>query len=110
LSIAYGIEVHPENDPLVLLAERGGNATNKAFRPGYYLVDAIPWLQYLPRWFPGAQFHKDAEQFREAIFAMRDVPFKQVKQAFVSLVYCLVLFVELNHYSGNREGRTLDCS
>ena len=28
--------------------------------PGKYLVEALPALQYLPQWFPGAAFKREA--------------------------------------------------
>jgi hypothetical protein len=89
LNLAYGIEAQPENDPLIMLSEQGISASNKVTRPGYYLVDSIPWLQKLPKWFPCLSFRRDAEHFREAILTMRDVPFKHAKQALVSVDYCL---------------------
>ncbi|KAG7087610.1 hypothetical protein E1B28_013559 [Marasmius oreades] len=48
LSIAYGIEVLPENDPLVALAEEGVRAIVLAARPGAYLVESFPLLKYVP--------------------------------------------------------------
>ncbi|KAK1227701.1 hypothetical protein PQX77_009289 [Marasmius sp. AFHP31] len=58
LSIAYGIEVLPENDPYVALAEEGVRILGTAQRPGAYLVESIPLLKYVPEWFPGAAWKR----------------------------------------------------
>ncbi len=75
LSIAYGLEVLPENDPYILAAEAGLCSLAKAAVPGAFLVDSIPPLKYIPGlsksilktvwltkegqsfsdWFPGSQ-------------------------------------------------------
>jgi cytochrome P450 len=44
--------------------------------PGAALVNAIPIMQYLPSWFPGAGFQKIAADSREVTRQMKEVPFK----------------------------------
>jgi hypothetical protein len=83
LTIAYGADVKPENDPLVELAETGVQIAITVARPGHYLVDAIPVLQYIPKWFPGARFRRDAESYSKQMTAMRDIPYEQVKENIV---------------------------
>ncbi|KAI9445989.1 cytochrome P450 [Lactarius indigo] len=63
LSIAYGIDVLPENDPYVADAEkvlRAGavSTTNEAL-----LLDLIPWLIKMPSWLPGARYKKYAREW-----------------------------------------------
>ncbi|KAK1216680.1 hypothetical protein PQX77_020693 [Marasmius sp. AFHP31] len=53
LSIAYGIEILPENDPHVSLAEEAVRLITAAVLPGANLVENIPLLRYVPEWFPG---------------------------------------------------------
>jgi hypothetical protein len=85
LSAAYGASVRLEDDPLMELAERALYAITLAGRPGYYAVDAIPVLKYLPKWFPGARFKRDAETFKKDILAIRDVPFAAMQKEMVCL-------------------------
>ncbi|KAI9432509.1 cytochrome P450 [Lactarius indigo] len=63
LSIAYGIDVLPENDPYVADAEkvlRAGavSTTNEAL-----LLDLIPWLIKMPSWLPGARYKRYAREW-----------------------------------------------
>jgi hypothetical protein len=83
LSMAYGIDVLPKDDPYVRLAEETNRAVTLIARPDYYLVDALPILKYVPRWFPGAQFQRDAIKYRANSAEFRDAPFRHVKKAMV---------------------------
>lgn len=53
LSIAYGLKVLPSNDPYIEVAEAGLFSLAKAAAPGAFLVDSLPFLKYVPDWFPG---------------------------------------------------------
>jgi hypothetical protein len=83
LTAAYGADVKLENDPLVNLGENGLDILSLVSRPDAYLVDAIPILRYLPKWFPGAKFKRDAASYTECFRAMRDIPYNQVKDQLV---------------------------
>ncbi|KAF5358754.1 hypothetical protein D9758_008596 [Tetrapyrgos nigripes] len=48
LSIAYGIEVQPENDPFIDTAERALHAVAAAINSGSYVVDQLPVLKHIP--------------------------------------------------------------
>ncbi|KAJ7692267.1 cytochrome P450 [Mycena rosella] len=56
MSIAYGIDVLPTNDPYIKLARESMEGLALGGVPGQYLVDAIPTLKYIPAWLPGAGF------------------------------------------------------
>jgi len=47
---------------------------------GAYLVDSLPWLRYVPSWFPGAQFKRDAKHYYDTLTDMIDVPFHEVQE------------------------------
>ncbi|KAG6901767.1 hypothetical protein C0995_008109 [Termitomyces sp. Mi166 len=51
-----------------------------AFFPGTFVVDALPFLKYLPAWFPGAGFKKYAADSRALTDEMQNGPFKYVKE------------------------------
>jgi len=80
VNFTYGYEIQPVNDPLVKFIESNLVAFFKATRPGAYLVDSFPILKYIPAWFPGAGFKKEAKEVRARVNQTRDVPFRDVKQ------------------------------
>ncbi|KAJ7839988.1 cytochrome P450 [Mycena olivaceomarginata] len=77
MSIAYGIEILPSNDPYVKLAHEAVHTLSEAGVPGKYLVDSLPILKHVPAWFPGAKFKRDAIEWRKLACAMTDVPFAE---------------------------------
>ncbi|KAG8998658.1 hypothetical protein FRB90_012265 [Tulasnella sp. 427] len=36
-----------------------------------YLVDIFPLLKYVPAWFPGAKFQREASQWKEELYSLR---------------------------------------
>ncbi|KAI0676611.1 cytochrome P450 [Trametes maxima] len=49
--------------------------------PRKYLVELFWELRYLPRWAPGARFKRDAEDVRQIVRDVRDVPLKRTVEA-----------------------------
>ncbi|TFK69835.1 cytochrome P450 [Pluteus cervinus] len=82
LSSAYGIDVKPRDDPYVALAERAMYSLARAGILGTYFVDYFPLLKYVPSWFPGAQFKRDAEVWAEYIKELPDAGFQIAQQNF----------------------------
>ncbi|KAK7034643.1 hypothetical protein VNI00_012285 [Paramarasmius palmivorus] len=80
LSIAYGIEILPENDPHVAIAEQGVHAIIIAARPGAFLVESIPILRYVPAWVPGAGWRRQAEAWYQVTKSMINLPFGAAKE------------------------------
>ncbi|KAG9027416.1 hypothetical protein FRB95_007784 [Tulasnella sp. JGI-2019a] len=68
-TIAYG-----EDNPDVV---EMGRATMKyiAKITTGYVVEFLPWLKYVPEWFPGAQFQKDARLAKEIYEKTRWIPY-----------------------------------
>lgn len=79
ISIAYGYDVKAKNDHFVNLAEDAASRLCFAVFPGATLVNALPILQHLPSWFPGAGFHKVASETKEVTTKVKEVPFKWVQ-------------------------------
>jgi hypothetical protein len=52
--------------------------------PGKYAVDTLPFLKYLPEWFPGGEFHKEAREGQELLARFFREPFEASKEAMVS--------------------------
>ncbi|KAL0958520.1 hypothetical protein HGRIS_000662 [Hohenbuehelia grisea] len=56
LSIAYGIDIQAKDDAYIQVAEEAMHSMSLAGIWGTFLVDHMPFLKYLPSWFPGAGF------------------------------------------------------
>ncbi|KAJ7138224.1 cytochrome P450 [Mycena epipterygia] len=74
ISVAYGIDVLPVNDPYIDVAEQA-NAGIQAAIPGRFLVDSIPLLKYVPDWFPGAGFKQKAKEWKQVGQLLQELPF-----------------------------------
>ncbi|KAJ7250572.1 cytochrome P450 [Mycena rebaudengoi] len=80
MSITYGIDTLPSNDPYMETAEAAIDAITQATVPGRYLVDMIPILKYVPAWFIGAGFKRQARERNKLIDKMIQLPFKATKR------------------------------
>ncbi|KAH7889031.1 cytochrome P450 [Phlebopus sp. FC_14] len=74
LKISHGYTIREGSDPFVDMADRSMMNFSTVATPGAYLVDFIPALQYLPEWFPGAGFQRDAERYRKELLESAMVP------------------------------------
>ncbi|PFH47416.1 hypothetical protein AMATHDRAFT_67760 [Amanita thiersii Skay4041] len=75
ISLAYGINVLPANDPHVYLAEKALNGFGQAATPGAFLVDALPILKHVPSFLPGAGFKRKAAEWRNWMIDFVEIPF-----------------------------------
>ncbi|KZT11605.1 putative monooxygenase [Laetiporus sulphureus 93-53] len=67
LRVTYGYTVKEEDVPMMTTALAAHHNFSNAAMPGTRLVDAIPCLQYLPSWAPGAKFLRTASEWRETV-------------------------------------------
>lgn len=103
MSIAYGIDVLEKDDPYIRIGETANDIVAATTVPGSYMVDTLPlrkspctlhqvWLaliswyavKYVPEWFPGAGFKRQAREWRGIADAMLNDPFHVTKEAIVS--------------------------
>ncbi|KAJ6619369.1 hypothetical protein B0H10DRAFT_1793644 [Mycena sp. CBHHK59/15] len=70
MSVAYGIDVLPSDDPYITVAEEAIQTLSVANIPRKYLVDEFPILKHVPNWFPGAGFKRQAAEWRKLARAM----------------------------------------
>ena len=89
--MAYGIKVSTRDDVFITHAKEGMHAFSAAGVSGRYLVDYIPLLKYVPVWFPGAKFRRDAERWRKSAMTMVQAPFAYTKEALVRFFTLLLL-------------------
>ncbi|TFK37861.1 cytochrome P450 [Crucibulum laeve] len=80
ISLLYGIEVKDEGNPILKAADGALQGFREAGLPGRFLVDLIPWLKYIPSWFPGARFKRLAKKWRAAGRFLVEQPWQVVKQ------------------------------
>ena len=85
MKIAYGITVQETNDPYIATAEDAMKGAFAAAIPGTFWVDFLPFLKYVPSWFPGASFQKKGALWREATDTMAEKPFRHVQEQLVQV-------------------------
>ncbi|EKM77629.1 hypothetical protein AGABI1DRAFT_122003 [Agaricus bisporus var. burnettii JB137-S8] len=76
LSLGYGIEVKPK-DTTINIATEAVKGLAGAANFSAFLVNSIPALKYVPSWFPGTGWKKQAQIWRDWTLKMRDVPFEK---------------------------------
>ncbi|KAI9467400.1 cytochrome P450 [Lactarius psammicola] len=79
LSIAYGIDVLPENDPYVADAENVLHAFAVSTTKEAMLLDLIPWLIKMPSWFPGARYKRYAREWYPIVVGAVKTTYDKVK-------------------------------
>ena len=105
MKISYGINCQEKDDPYIKIARNVVEAISATTDTGSgYLVDTIPlrmvifmfsWpknfntaspVKYLPEWFPGATFKREAKVWKGYADAMLNVPFQVMQDNIVSSV------------------------
>ncbi|KAI0784390.1 cytochrome P450 [Abortiporus biennis] len=72
IRVAYGFDVLPYDDPYIRIGENVMEGVSAATNAGSYLVDIFPALKYIPAWFPGANFRRQAAIWREQGYDLRN--------------------------------------
>ncbi|KLO07637.1 cytochrome P450 [Schizopora paradoxa] len=75
MRISYGHEIGSFEDPFISLANRASEHIDTALQQGTFIVDVVPWLKYLPKWFPGAGFQVIVERGAKLSRDMRYIPY-----------------------------------
>ncbi|KAF9484255.1 cytochrome P450 [Pholiota conissans] len=79
MSAMYGYKVKAKNDEFQELAEVAMAALSKSMYPNSSIVNVLPFLCFLPTWFPGAVFHRFALTVKDQITRMQEVLYKYVQ-------------------------------
>ncbi|KAJ8698822.1 hypothetical protein PTI98_005489 [Pleurotus ostreatus] len=77
ISVVYGFDVKPENDPNITRAEKALEQLNESAISGNFLVDILPVLRYVPSWMPGAGFKSYAKKARPETLDMFNAPYDE---------------------------------
>ncbi|KAF7353851.1 O-methylsterigmatocystin oxidoreductase [Mycena venus] len=80
MRIAYGYPVTQNDDHFIVTAEEHMRIGSVVGAPGKWLVDSLPFLRFLPEWFPGAGFKRKARRWSEEIYSQFVEPHTWVKQ------------------------------
>jgi len=104
IAIAYGIDVNLKNDPNIHYAEEAVKGLAGAANFGAFLVNSVPTLRYVPSWFPGAAWKRQAHVWNDWTSKMREIPFQQSLKQLVSsshisrspAAYIRVHFIDCN--------------
>jgi hypothetical protein len=99
ISVTYGIDVLPKNDPYIATAENAIQPLFIAAIPGTFLVDTFPWLKYVPDWMPFAGFKRKAKEWRKLAMAMVENPYKAGKEKIVSTGVTLSYRLTVPHHN-----------
>lgn len=81
MRVGYGIDVDKDSVDYMGIAEEAMATFNRTFLPGKYLVESFPVLRFLPSFFPGTQFRRDAAEMLPIVLRMRDTPWAAVREA-----------------------------
>ncbi|KAH9853035.1 cytochrome P450 [Lenzites betulinus] len=82
LSIVYGYRVTSNDDPQLKQVEATIDLLSNhiaSVGAGVWVVDVLPFLKYLPSWFPGAAFKRKAQGWKQVIEQAVDSPYQWVK-------------------------------
>ncbi|QRW24870.1 cytochrome P450 family protein [Rhizoctonia solani] len=79
LMAVYGYEVTSPDDSLVKVVEDAVEGFSQAVIVSNYFVNTVPWLQYLPEWFPGASWKAKANAWRYQKDLMLGIPYEWTK-------------------------------
>ncbi|PPQ99406.1 hypothetical protein CVT24_005393 [Panaeolus cyanescens] len=82
MKVTYGITISDDDkDPWMTTIFESLQSIAKAGIPGLYLVDHIPILKYIPSWFPGAEFKREAERGKKVTDRLVMKPYEAVKES-----------------------------
>ncbi|PPQ63628.1 hypothetical protein CVT24_004381 [Panaeolus cyanescens] len=113
MAILYGFNISDENiDYFVHLSEIATGKLAESMIPGAAVVDALPFLQHVPGWVPGAQFQRHAAYVKKYADAMLEAPMKLVKEQTMQGEAATGVVAELLAHSDdeNVHNRTKDMS
>ncbi|KAJ6548207.1 cytochrome P450, partial [Mycena vulgaris] len=80
MDVTYGIDVHSTEYPYIDVAKQAMHGAATASLTGRFLVDTIPALKYVPSWFPGEDFQRQAKQWKKVTRELLEGPFAQAKR------------------------------
>lgn len=81
MSIVYGYEPAPRDDPIITIVERAVDLAIESIRPEVAaFLGLFPFVRYAPSWLPGASFKRTALRSQKFAGDMVDAPFRLVEK------------------------------
>ena len=74
------------NDKYIIMAEEAMDPIANALVSGKFLVEHIPWLQYIPSWVPGTGWKRQFEKWRNVRYHAKTAPLEYVKRGMVRIL------------------------
>ncbi|KAG1747256.1 cytochrome P450 [Suillus paluster] len=85
MSVVYGYETAPRDDPIISTVERAVKLAVSSITPEVAaFLGAFPFLQHIPPWFPGASFKRTAVLSTRYAEDMIEAPFLYVEKNMAS--------------------------
>ena len=91
VSISYGLDVQPDNDPFVDTSEEAIHILSETL--GSNFIDVLPILKHIPEWMPGAGFQTRAKAAKRVAHKLLENPFKVAKDHIVRGFLQLSFFI-----------------
>ncbi|KAG2138718.1 cytochrome P450 [Suillus bovinus] len=116
LNIAYGWKLADNDDHLVSMLQVAFDSIATLCLPGRWWVEGMPFLRFLPSWFPGAAFKRATIEHGEKLNSLDTVPFNWTKQQIQSGSYTRSFISEQllpedgSEVSAQKEDITMRCS
>ncbi|KAF5372558.1 hypothetical protein D9758_005187 [Tetrapyrgos nigripes] len=80
LQVAFGYKAKEKDDHLVELVDEAMDNFSETTASNAFMVDVFPSMQYIPAWFPGAEWKRKSIKYQKTLQEMLEVPFLWVKQ------------------------------
>ncbi|KAF8992545.1 cytochrome P450 [Cyathus striatus] len=80
VKMAYGRDIVSDDDPYISISSEALDNLIKCGPLGSTPVDFMPFLRFLPSWFPGTYYAYKARSYRLAVLRMHEYPFEAVKR------------------------------
>ena len=74
------MDIQSLGDEYVQLAATAVSSGTLSSLPGKFWIEYLPFLRYLPSWFPGAYFKRFAEDNRPVTLRVLNRPFDTIKE------------------------------
>jgi len=103
MATVYGYDSAPKDDNFIESGDKAITAMTNSMFPGAAIVNAVPFLKYLPSWVPGSQFQRQAEECQKLTREMLDLPFEVVKRNMargVARTSIIASLIETNNEKG----------
>lgn len=93
----YGTEIADSSHPYLHAAEESMKGLSEALIPGRFWIDFVPIPMYLLSWMPYATFQKIAAYYKPFIFALRETPWKDAYDVWVSGIFDIFVHRYCDH-------------